>query len=241
MTLRAAVVDDEPLARMRLKRLLEMHDVQVIAEGVNGLQAVQIAERERFDILFVDINMPLMNGIDAVRKIAELPGNKPAIIFCTAYDEYAIEAFSTNAIAYLLKPFGGQELNAAVDKAKQVSRLQLDQMLESQLAEKTITLHRKGAYQNIAISEVVYFFSNEKNNYAVFKDGEKVLVDKTLAQLESHLGDDVVRIHRGYLVNRKEIKLLKQHEGQSYIDLASIGARLVVSRRHLARVRQCFI
>ncbi|MFT6407268.1 MAG: two-component system response regulator AlgR [Arenicella sp.] len=240
MSMLAAVVDDEPLARMRLKRLLEMHDVQVVAEGENGAQAIEIIEQNNIDILFIDINMPVMNGLDAVRRIDASADNGPAVVFCTAYDEYAIDAFRTNAIAYLLKPFDLQELKAALQKAKRVSRLQLGQLKDSQTLEKTLTVHRRGILQSIPMSEIVYFYSNQKNIFAVFKDGLEVLVDQTLIQLEEQFEGDVVRIHRGYLVNRRQILKLYRHENQSKIELESLGKSLVVSRRHLAEVKQCF-
>jgi two-component system response regulator AlgR len=236
----AAVVDDEPLARMRLKRLLEMRDVRVVAEGENGAQAIEIVQQNRIDILFIDINMPVMNGLDAVRAIDSLDDNGPAVVFCTAYDEYAIHAFRTNAIAYLLKPFDVEELQAVLQKAKRVSRLQLGQLRNSQTLEKALTIHHLGVFKNIPISEIVYFYSNDKNVFAVFKDGLEVLVDQTLIQLETELEEDVIRIHRGYLVNRREISILFRHENQSKIELESLDRSLVVSRRHLAQVKQCF-
>jgi two-component system response regulator AlgR len=236
----AAVVDDEPLARIRLKRLLEMRDVQVVAEGENGVQAIEIIRQHRIDILFIDINMPVMNGLDAVREIDSLDENGPAVVFCTAYDEYAIDAFRTNAIAYLLKPFDVEELQAVLHKAKRVSRLQLGHLRDSQTFEKALTIHHHGVLKNIPISEIVYFYSNDKNVFAVFKDGLEVLVDKTLMQLETELEEDVIRIHRGYLVNRREISILFRHENQSKIELESLDRSLVVSRRHLAQVKQCF-
>jgi two-component system response regulator AlgR len=240
MTMLAAVVDDEPLARMRLKRLLEMRDVRVVAEGENGAQAIEIVQQNRIDILFIDINMPVMNGLDAVRAIDSLDDNGPAVVFCTAYDEYAIDAFRTNAIAYLLKPFDVEELQAVLQKAKRVSRLQLGQLRNSQTLEKALTIHHLGVFKNIPISEIVYFYSNDKNVFAVFKDGLEVLVDQTLIQLETELEEDVIRIHRGYLVNRREIFILFRHENQSKIELESLDRSLVVSRRHLAQVKQCF-
>jgi two-component system response regulator AlgR len=236
----AAVVDDEPLARIRLKRLLEMRDVRVVAEGENGAQAIEIVQQNRIDILFIDINMPVMNGLDAVRAIDSLGDNGPAVVFCTAYDEYAIDAFRTNAIAYLLKPFDVEELQSVLQKAKRVSRLQLGQLRNSQTLEKALTIHHLGVLKNIPISEIVYFFSNDKNVFAVFKDGLEVLVDQTLIQLERELEEDVIRIHRGYLVNRREISILFRHENQSKIELKSLDRSLVVSRRHLAQVKQCF-
>lgn len=240
MTLLAAIVDDEPLARTRLKRLLEMRDVQVVAQGENGAQAIEIVQQHRIDILFIDINMPVMNGLDAVREIDSLYVNGPAVVFCTAYDEYAIDAFRTNAIAYLLKPFDVEELQAVLLKAKRVSRLQLGQLRDSQTLEKALTIHHLGVLKNVPISEIVYFYSNDKNVFAVFKDGLEVLVDQTLIQLEKELEEDVIRIHRGYLVNRREISILFRHENQSKIELESLDRSLVVSRRHLAQVKQCF-
>jgi two-component system response regulator AlgR len=240
MTILGAVVDDEPLARMRLKRLLEMQGVQVVAEGENGVQAIEIVKHHDIDILFIDINMPIMNGLDAVRSIDASVENDPAVVFCTAYDEYAIDAFRTNAIAYLLKPFDVQELRAVLQKATRVSRLQLGQLRDAQTLEKSLTVHSRGILQSIPVSEIVYFYSNDKNVFAVFKSGSEVLVDKTLIQLEEQFEDDLVRIHRGYLVNRRQLSKLFRDKNQSKIELVSLTKSLVVSRRHLAHVKQCF-
>ena len=240
MTTLAAVVDDEPLARARLKRLLALQGVDVVAEGENGQQAIEIVHQSKIDILFIDINMPIKNGLDAVVEIDREMENGPAVVFCTAYDSYAIEAFKTNAVAYLLKPFDTQELRAALEKAASVSRMQINRLLENQQLEKTLAIHHEGALQNISVSRFAYFHSTDKHVFAVFTSGEEVLVDQTLKQLESKLEESFIRVHRASLVNRQEASKLIRSDGQTVLELRSIDRRIPVSRRHLPEVKKCF-
>ena len=120
MTIKAVAIDDEPLARARLVRLLTMQGVDVIAQGENGQQAIDLVfENDDVDILFIDINMPIKTGLQAVNDICSTHLDPPAIVFCTAYDEYALDAFKTNAVAYLLKPIQAEDIANAIDKEKE--------------------------------------------------------------------------------------------------------------------------
>ena len=117
MNVRALVVDDERLARNRLKRLLADLQVDVVAEGQDGNQAVELVNTGEIDIVFMDINMPNLNGLEAARLISETMSEPPAIVFCTAYDEYAVKAFDTSAVAYLLKPINTADLQRVLEQA----------------------------------------------------------------------------------------------------------------------------
>ena len=130
--IRTIIVDDEPLARSRLLRLLAPQSVvDVIAEAVNGQEAVNLVKQLKPDLVFLDIQMPIKTGLQAAQEISQLQQQKPAIVFCTAYDQYAVEAFKTQAVAYLLKPVSTEDLQEAITKATQVSQLQLAQFAES--------------------------------------------------------------------------------------------------------------
>lgn len=161
MKVSAAVIDDEPLGRARLKRLLAEQQVDVLAEGETGLDAIRLVKQYEVDLMFIDINMPLMNGLQAVQEIDQFVTGQqdrksPAIVFCTAYDEYAVQAFKTNAVAYVLKPFSEHDLNAAIRKATHLSRLQITQLQQSQDASATLAVHYDGALQNIDVSNFMY-------------------------------------------------------------------------------------
>ncbi|GHA07283.1 DNA-binding response regulator [Arenicella chitinivorans] len=239
--LRAAVIDDEPLARARLKRLLTAQDVLVVAEGENGQHAVDIVMEQPIDLLFIDINMPVMNGLQAVNQIDATCDRAPAIVFCTAYDQYAVEAFRTNAVAYLLKPFDLEQLRAALNKARSLSKLQVQSLTQQQEIGPTIALHYEGAIQNVPLAKISYFYSTDKNVFAVLTNTQSVLIDKTLKQLETLFGNEVIRIHRSFVVNRGELVQLLRTDGRVEVRLKSGDATLTVSRRHITQVKKCFI
>lgn len=239
--LRAAVVDDEPLARARLKRLLTAQNVAVVAEGENGQHAIDIVKEQAIDLLFIDINMPVMNGLQAVSQIDATCDIAPAIVFCTAYDQYAVEAFRTNAVAYLLKPFDVEQLRAALAKAKTLTEMQVKSLSQKHVSGPTVALHYEGAIQNMPLAKIAYFYSTEKNVFAVLTNMHSVLIDKTLKQLEVLFGDDVIRIHRSFVVNRGELEQLLRSEGRVDVRLKSGDTTLTVSRRHIAQVKKCFV
>ncbi|RBP52653.1 LytR/AlgR family response regulator transcription factor [Arenicella xantha] len=241
MQIRAAVVDDEPLARARLKRLLQQCDVNVVAEGVNGQEAVDMVSQHAIDILFIDINMPVKNGLQAVREMDLLEIDLPAVCFCTAYNEFALKAFQTNAIAYLLKPVQLDDIRAALTKAAQFNRYQLNSLLQKNVATKSISLCLHGALENVPANRVLCFKAIEKNIFAILDSGEEVLVQKTLKELEQEYSEVFIRVHRNALMNMNEAhRLEKLHDGQNTVVLRTLDLSLPVSRRHLAQVKKCF-
>lgn len=241
MSIKAIVVDDEPLARARLRRLLIAQGVDVVAEGENGLQAVSLVERQQVDMLFLDINMPVMTGLEAAAQIGASAKQAPAIVFCTAYDEFAIQAFNTNATAYLLKPIQANDIATAINKATSISQLQLSQILEQQQGTKTIAVNYRGALQNMELSKFAYFSSIDKNVFAVLSDGEQILIDKTLKFLESQYAGDLLRVHRSTLINQAYAeRLLRGVSGNTSVILKNFETPLAVSRRHLSEVKKCF-
>src|SRR6185436_950345 len=138
MTIRAAIVDDEPLARRRIRNLLaEAPDVEVIAECANGKDAIESLEESPPDLLFLDIQMPEIDGFDVLRAVGV--GRVPAVIFVTAYDQFALRAFEANALDYLLKPFDDERFGAALQRARERIRQQqggdLDRRLRALLDE----------------------------------------------------------------------------------------------------------
>jgi len=240
MTIQAIVVDDEPLARTRLKRLLVAESADVVAQGVNGQEAVDLVRAHSVDMLFIDINMPIKNGLQAAEEIS-LMEKPPAIVFCTAYDQYAIAAFKTNAVAYLLKPVQTRDIREAITKAAVLNRFQINQLLDQRTLVNSLSVHYQGALQNVPSNEFVYFRSVDKNVYATLSNGDEILVDKTLKKLEADLGDEFVRVHRAALMNKQQaLKLIKGDDGKVSVVLKSVDVSLPVSRRHLSEVKQCF-
>jgi two-component system response regulator AlgR len=241
LKLRSIIVDDEPLARSRLKRQLLALDIDVIAEGSNGRDAIDLVLNNEVELLFIDIQMPVMDGLQAVKELEQKLSALPTIIYCTAHDEYALKAFSTSAAAYLLKPAHSADIEAAIKKAAIVTKLQVDEFKAQSTAEKMLTIHYRGAVQKTAISEFTYFHSVDKSVFAKLVTGEQILVDHTLKGLQEQFGDELIRIHRSMLVNKAHVfRLVKDDSACVYIELSSGGSALKVSRRHVTEVKKCF-
>ncbi len=236
-----AIVDDEPLARSRLRRMLTAQGVDVIAEGETGKDAVQIASDELVDLIFLDISMPIKNGLQAAAEIEELIVTPPAIVFCTAYDQFAIQAFKTNAVAYLLKPFSSDDLVDALEKASRVSRTQLDSITATKEPYAKISLKVGNGAQLVGLSDISHFYSEDKYVFANIRGQAPVFVDKSLKQLECEYPIGFIRCHRNSLVNKQHIeKIFRNESGQAYIQLIDSGECIAVSRRHYAEVKKCF-
>ncbi|MBX2849674.1 MAG: LytTR family DNA-binding domain-containing protein [Acidiferrobacterales bacterium] len=245
MNIKAIVVDDEPLARQRLSRLLSELGVDVVAQGKNGNEALLLSNQHQAEIVFLDINMPILNGIDAAKEIVRDQTQPPAIVFCTAYDEYALDAFDASAAAYLLKPVNQTDLKAAIEKAQSVSKVQIETLLNQQLDGQStlqrLAIKNGSQTENIPASEFVYFLTIEKNVYAKRIDMPEMLVAYTLKEIEKLLEGVMVRIHRNCLVNPEYLqKLIRDGSNTAKVSLLNTDKEFDVSRRHLKRVKECF-
>lgn len=236
---RILIADDEPLARQRIQRLLEaMPDVQVCGEAVDGDDALRkVAELEP-DILLLDIRMPGLDGMDTAERLSRLD-KPPAVIFCTAYDHYAIQAFEVNAVAYLLKPVRKEALASALARAGKVNRVQfqsLTQQADTGTEQLAVRTHR--GTELIDLNDLRYCEADQKYVTLHHSHGETVC-DYTLKELEQAYPEHLLRIHRHTLVGVRFIQGLRRTpDGQSQIALKDAETRLAVSRRHAAQVRQ---
>ena len=241
MTIRAIVTDDEPLARARLARILSMHGVDVVAQGENGQQAIELVSKHDIDILFIDINMPIKTGLQAVTEICEKHEDPPAVVFCTAHDEYALDAFSTNAVAYLLKPIQADDIAAAIEKASSVNKFQRTSLFQQESGSRTIAVHYEGVLQNLPVTRFLLFKSENKHVFGILDNGQELLIDDTLKNLVEQFSDDFVRTHRATLMNRHQASSLKKNaDGTVHVQLKNSDLCLPVSRRHLSEVKKCF-
>lgn len=235
------IVDDEMPARNRLRALLEeLGAGTVVGEAANGQQALQMAGELDPDVLLLDIQMPGMDGIETARHLGKLE-HPPAVIFTTAFDEYALAAFDAHAVAYLLKPIRKEKLAAALDTVPRVTRAQLNALDEARsepAARSHISARVHGNIQLVNVDEVRYLRADQK--YVTVRHGSgEVLVDESLRSLESEFGDRFQRIHRNALVALGFLeKLEKDSDGHCYVCLRGIEDRLQVSRRHLAALRK---
>jgi len=236
------IADDETLARERLLRLVEkLDDFTVCAEAENGQKAVELARQFHPDIVLLDIRMPEMDGIEAAKQIANIEP-PPAIILCTAYDEYALQAFQASAIGYLLKPVREEELIETLKRAQKLSLAHLhalDALSDTTNKLPDFVANTWNGQERIPLADIFFFRADQKYLTVVHKGGE-TLSNQTLKELEQTYQQEFIRAHRNSLVNRKHIKkLIKSTTGGHQIVLSE-GQIVDVSRRHLNEIRQSF-
>ncbi len=239
--MRIVVCDDEPLARERLSRIVQEVGHSVVAQARTGLEAIDAIKEHKPDVVFLDIRMPEMDGIRCAEVINEFD-NPPAIIFVTAYDHYAINAFKANAVGYLLKPANKEELLEALEKATHLNAAQLGEIRRSEDSEVKPTRQHVAARTHrgvelIALKDIYYFTADQKYVKLRHKGGI-VLIDETLKELEQEFGDSLFRIHRNALINLDYLEMLKSVDsGQYQVCFKDIKDTLAVSRRHLPTLR----
>ena len=235
------IVDDEPLARDRLTRMVEKIDhCRVVAQAATTERALEAVRDHDPDVVLLDVRMPGADGLSAAAGIAELD-DPPAIIFCTAYDEYALDAFGTEAVGYLLKPVKQEQLETALTKAQKLNKVQLAVLSERRSTEPRrshISAKTRRGVELIPLEEVRFFIADHKY-VTVHHVGGETLIDDTLKDLENEFGNQLVRIHRNALVAVRYIEGMERaSQGHYQIRLKDIEQRPVVSRRHVAKLRE---
>lgn len=234
------IVDDEPPARDRLRDLLNhLPDHQPCGEAGNGAEALRLANNLSPDIVLLDIQMPGLSGLEIAQQLADL-ARPPAIIFTTAYHQYALEAFDAQAVAYLLKPVRLERLEQALATAGRLNRAQLANLAVEQVETRHTHIRaRLGTrLELIPFVDVFYFQADQKYVTVRHRHGE-ALIEESLKTLEQELGSRVVRVHRNALAMAVHIAgLEKGADGNVSLRFDGIPDRLEVSRRHLPAIRQ---
>jgi len=233
------IVDDEQLARNRIVRMLaDFPEHDVSGEAANGMDAVKLTEQARPDVVLLDIRMPGMDGLEAARHIAGMD-EPPAVIFCTAYEEHAIEAFNVQAVGYLLKPVRKADLANALTNATRTNKAQLAALDDGEENRRShLSARTRRGIELVAVDEVRYFQADQKYITVRHGDGE-LLIDETLRDLEREFADMFVRVHRNSLVASKHIEGLDRDDESRYrIRLNGIDESIDVSRRHVSKVRK---
>lgn len=245
------IADDEPRARQFLQKLLAEHDeLEVVASARGGAEALELAEKHGPDAVFLDIHMPDLSGIEVARHLAAT-GSAPYVVFVTAYDRYAVEAFEMAALDYVLKPLKRDRLAEAVKRVVSEVRtrgaaertgalkeaLDTPPMLEQGPALRRLPVRHKREVKLLDLEQVPIIFSRDRLVLARF-EGREYLVDYTLQELETRLPDQqFVRVHRGALVNMDAIESYGGEDGVLVLRLKD-GSRVEASERRAAAVRR---
>jgi len=242
MTTRILIADDEAPARSRMRRLLnDLTEYEVIGEVANGSEALNICMAESPDIILLDIRMPDMDGIETARHLATLD-NGPAIIFTTAFDNYAIEAFDAHAIGYLLKPVRREKLEQALEFAAQLAQPQIEALVNDpkQPTARSNICARHGEDLHLIPIENILFFQADQKYITVRHNCGEDLINESLKELAREFSDRFIRIHRNALVALIWIERMeKTPDGQYEVWLRNYSEPLPVSRRHIKAVKAC--
>ena len=230
MTLKALIVDDEPLARARLAALLrELDQVEVVGEAGDAAATLQQLEKLAPDILYLDVRMPGMSGLELARHLARLP-DPPAIVFTTAHGEHAMEAFEAEAVGYLLKPVRKEKLAAATERAQKLSAHKLAAVAAPEPRTHLPVRHREGI-RLLRAEDIICLLAEQKYT-AVHHSGGVDLVEDSLRQLENEFGTRFLRVHRAALVNRDFLEAIERQADGSYLArVRGMAEPLAVSRR----------
>jgi two-component system response regulator AlgR len=241
MGLKVLIVDDEALARMRLRTLLgdcKGPTASVEAEAANATQAIECLKRQPVDVALVDIHMPGADGLALARMLNTLP-TPPVVVFVTAYAEHAVHAFELEAVDYLTKPVRLERLQAALQKVERI--LQISRALEPDTPEEVLIIQDRGRTERVPLSQVIYLKA-ELKYITVRTTAKSYILEGSLSELEEKYPARFMRIHRNALIARRAVRALEKHrdpeEGEGWaVRLDGVDELLFVSRRQLAAVR----
>ncbi len=231
MLYKTILIDDEPLAISRLRRLLtKFEDIfEVIDTATNGRDGLEKIDSQKPDLIFLDIEMPLLNGFEMLEQLDHMP----RVIFCTAYDQYAIQAFEENSLDYLLKPVEKERLEKTVEKLRSFEKKQsgfdneaLARLLSQVSSKKTIhsiTVKSGDKILFIPLSEISYFHAEDKYVFLNTQEGKQFLTNYTITTLEEKLPAEFVRISRSAIVHSHRISSMeKTFNGKFVVNLTDL-------------------
>ena len=242
MAIRTILVDDEPLAREKLRCFLEQEpDFEILTECRDGAEAVETIERERPDLVFLDVQMPELDGFEVLERLGR--DRLPAVIFVTAYDQYAIRAFDVHAVDYLLKPFDRERLKQALDRMRELERLgEARKKLRALLDERAryparLEVKTSGRVVLVRVDEIDWI--DAAGNYVKIHTGhEELQLRETMTGLEKRLDPGLfMRIHRSTIVNTERIRELEQQPHGDYVVILKGGQRLTLSRSYREKMQ----
>ncbi len=237
--MKAIIIDDEPLARMMVKEYLQSYpDIEILQECNDGFEGIKAIQLYQPDLIFLDIQMPKINGFEML----ELIDQPPQVIFTTAFEEYAIKAFETHAADYLLKPFSKERFDKAIQKLKTNTASNTQAIIEtasqSPVQSNRIVVKDGGKIKIIPIAQIQYV--EAADDYVKIHTADGVfLKKKTMQYFENSLQQQqFIRVHRSYIINTQLITRIDPHEKDSHLVLLSTGARLPVSKAGYAKLKE---
>ncbi len=244
--MRVIIVEDEEPARQLLRKYLSEHpDIEVIVECPDGYSAVMAINKEKPDLVLLDIQLPRLNGFE----VLELIEHTPQVIFATAYDEFAIKAFERNAADYLLKPFSKERLTAALNKVR--NRLSADSVSKSiplnvEFSTELVTglpisriVVKDAKGINIVPVNEVHYLEAQDDYVMIYSTKGRFMKKQTLKHFEDGLSPEMfVRVHRSFITNISQIERLEPYEKESFIAIMKSGARVKVSSSGYKNLRE---
>ncbi len=237
--MKAIIIDDEPLARMMVKEYLQGYlEIKVVEECNNGFEGLKAIQQHQPDLIFLDIQMPKINGFEML----ELIDNPPQVIFTTAFEEYAIKAFDMHAADYLLKPFSKERFDKAMQKLQQPRTNAVEEVvataLQSYQPNNRIVVKDNGKIKIIPLGTVQYLEAADDYVKICTAEGN-FLKKKTMQYFEQTLPSrEFIRIHRSYLVNTSSITRIDLHEKDSHLLLLTSGTKLPVSKTGYIKLKE---
>jgi two-component system LytT family response regulator len=236
------LIDDEPLARVLLHEYLEAFpDLEVVAECGDGFEGLKAITLHQPDLIFLDIQMPKINGFEML----ELVNDPPAVIFTTAYDEYALKAFETNALDYLLKPFSHERFKQAINKWLQnpvnssASKVSLTEIPHKQPEEQNRIVIKDGSEISIIPTSELEYLEAYYDYVKIHHKCKVHLKKKTMNYFEQLLNPAIfIRIHRSYILNINELAKIESFEKNSYLAILRSGKRIPISRTAYAPLKE---
>lgn len=243
--MRVIVVDDETLARtILIEHLALVTDVEVVGQAANGFEAVKLTEELNPDLLFLDIQMPKLSGFEVLELLAE---RAPAVVFTTAYDEFALRAFEVHAVDYLLKPVEPARLTAAVEHAAERLRSRAPQPSAQELAAaarppgkrlERVLIRHEGRVHVLPLERIDYI--EAQDDYLSFACGGKHLrKQQTMSELETQLDPSrFVRIHRSFILNIERLARIDLYGKDSWLAILADGSKLPMSRTGHAKLKE---
>ncbi len=236
MKIKSLIIEDEQPARNLIKEFLKNYpEIEVMQEVVDGFTAVKLINELKPDMIFLDIQLPKLNGFE----ILELIEYKPFVIFTTAYDEFAIKAFEMNAVDYLLKPFSAERFDAAISRTidkintKKVDDRSIDNIIKSKDLRNEILdriVVKNGSKIHVIPVDSIIYFEAQDDYVMIYAQDGKHLKEKTMKYYEAHLDQNkFIRIHRSYIINISFLSQIEHFAKESYVAILKNGVKLKVS------------